>query len=149
MHLKSILFMEKSLDEINLKEELGDLNWYEAIAHDTLNSSFEEIMITNIQKLRKRYADKFSESEALTRDLPSERNELEKKIDLASGFKAETRGKSIVVHWLKDVDSLKVLCNNIRKDEKYTLDEKSLNCYKCREILAQEFLNAKEDFGLN
>jgi NTP pyrophosphatase (non-canonical NTP hydrolase) len=147
--LKKWIFYGKELDEVNLAEELGDGNYYEAIACDELGKSIEEIMIAVIQKLRKRYADKFSESEALTRDLSSERDELEKKIDLASGFKTQTIDKSIVVHWLKDVDSLNVLCNNMREGEKYTLDEKSLNCYKCRELLVQEFLNAKEDFGLN
>ncbi len=74
--LKKYIIYGKPLDEVNLKEELGDLNWYEAIAHNTLNSSFEEVMIMNTKKLRKRYANKFSENEAINRDLNIEREAL-------------------------------------------------------------------------
>jgi NTP pyrophosphatase (non-canonical NTP hydrolase) len=84
--MKKHIIYGTPLDEVNLKEELGDLNWYEALMHDVLGSTFEEIQIKNIQKLRKRYASRFNSSEAVNRDLKEERSELEKKIDLAAGY---------------------------------------------------------------
>jgi NTP pyrophosphatase (non-canonical NTP hydrolase) len=89
--LKKWIFYGKELDEVNLAEELGDLFWYSAIAHDELGKSFEEIQIAVIQKLRKRYAEKFNSEEAINRNLNEERTELEKNIDLASGFKMGSR----------------------------------------------------------
>lgn len=67
----------KQLDVINLKEELGDILWYIAIAADELGISFESIMQTNIDKLKKRFPEKFTEHNAINRDLESERKILE------------------------------------------------------------------------
>lgn len=76
--LKKHIFYGKPLDEVNLKEEVGDLLWYIAIICDELNTSFDEIMSTNIEKLRARYGGKFSEVKALNRNLQTERAILEK-----------------------------------------------------------------------
>lgn len=85
--LKKFIFYGKELDLVNLKEEIGDLFWYCAIACDELEVSFEEIQVMVISKLRKRYKDKeFSSENAINRDLNIERNDLEKTIDLAIGF---------------------------------------------------------------
>ena len=76
--IKKHLFYGKPLDKVNLKEEIGDVLWYCALALHSLDSSFEEVMATNIAKLKARYPDKFEESQALNRDLDKERSILEK-----------------------------------------------------------------------
>jgi NTP pyrophosphatase (non-canonical NTP hydrolase) len=75
--IKKALFYGKTVDEVNFKEEIGDSLWYFAIAIHELDASFEELMGTNIAKLRARYGDKFSAARALKRDLDSERKILE------------------------------------------------------------------------
>jgi NTP pyrophosphatase (non-canonical NTP hydrolase) len=75
---KKHIFYGKPLDQINLKEELGDLMWYVALACDELNFTLEDVMETNIRKLELRYAGKkFTETQALGRDLDKERKILE------------------------------------------------------------------------
>lgn len=76
--LKKRLFYCKPLDLVNLKEELGDLLWYVAIACDALGTTVEQVMETVIAKLQHRYPDKFSDVAAINRDLDGERAVLEK-----------------------------------------------------------------------
>lgn len=73
---KSIIY-GKPLDVVNLKEECGDLLWYIARACDCLGFTFEEVMELNINKLKARYGEKFTEDAALNRDLDKERAVLE------------------------------------------------------------------------
>lgn len=75
--LKKHIFYGKPLDRVNLAEELGDLFWYCAIIADELNVPFEQIMNTNIAKLKARYGEKFSEERAENRNLGKEREILE------------------------------------------------------------------------
>lgn len=75
--VKKSVFYGKPLDAVNVKEELGDLMWYVAIICDQFGFSLEEIKQINIDKLRKRYPQKFTESSALNRDLDAERKVLE------------------------------------------------------------------------
>lgn len=75
--LKKHILYGKPLDEVNLKEELGDKLWYAALALDELKSTFEQVMDTNITKLRARYPNKFTERDALNRNLDKEREILE------------------------------------------------------------------------
>jgi len=75
--LKKHIFYGKELDRVNLKEEMGDLFWYLAIACDELDVEFEPLMETNIAKLKARYGEKFSEQRAENRDLGTERTILE------------------------------------------------------------------------
>jgi len=75
--LKKFIFYGKEVDEINLAEEVGDLFWYLAIICSELDLEFETIMAANLAKLRVRYPQKFSETEAVTRDLGAERAALE------------------------------------------------------------------------
>lgn len=77
--LKKHFFYGKPLDEVNLKEEIGDLLWYCAIALEALGTDFESVMQTNIDKLRARYPQEFTEELAENRDLAKERDILEKK----------------------------------------------------------------------
>ncbi len=77
--LKKHIFYGKELDRVNLKEELGDLFWYIAIACDELDIEFEPIMARNIEKLKARYGDKFTDEKAENRNLNAERQILEKQ----------------------------------------------------------------------
>jgi len=77
--LKKHIFYGKELDRVNLREELGDLFWYMAIACDELDVPFEALMQRNIEKLKARYGEKFSEEKAEKRDLETEREILERK----------------------------------------------------------------------
>ncbi len=75
--LKKAIIYGKTLDKVNLKEEIGDVLWYVARALDVLNLTFEEVMDVNINKLKARYGEKFTEYAALNRDLEKERKVLE------------------------------------------------------------------------
>ena len=77
--MKKAIFYGKSIDKVNLVEELGDVMWYIAIAADTLGVSLEEIMAKNNEKLEARYGKVFTETAALNRNLDAEREILEKK----------------------------------------------------------------------
>lgn len=58
------LYYGKGLDLPNVCEELGDSLWYIAFACNALGLSLEGIMQANIEKLRKRYPDKYSDFQA-------------------------------------------------------------------------------------
>lgn len=75
--LKKHLAYGKEIDKVNLAEEVGDVLWYVAIILRELNMSFEEVMDMNINKLQRRFPDKFTEEAALNRDLNKEREQLE------------------------------------------------------------------------
>ena len=78
--LKPILdgiLTDKDIDLVNLKEELGDMMWYAAIACDSLDTTFEEEQDRNIAKLTLRYPEKFTEDKAINRDTDAERKVLE------------------------------------------------------------------------
>jgi len=77
-NLKNYIFYGKPMDPVNMKEEVGDNLWFQAIAADELGErNFTNIMQKNIAKLRARYEKKFSELEAVTRDLDAERKILD------------------------------------------------------------------------
>lgn len=69
----------QALDRTNLMEELGDGQWYDAILAKALGFTFEEVQQANIDKLRSRYPDKFTEFDAQNRDLVKEREVLDQK----------------------------------------------------------------------
>ena len=75
--MKKHLAYGKQVDLVNIAEEVGDVLWYVAIILRRLNMSFEEVMQMNINKLQKRFPDKFDEQQALNRDLTKERAQLE------------------------------------------------------------------------
>lgn len=64
-------------DVVNVLEEFGDINWYEAIAVDALGGDFEQLLNKNIAKLKARFPDKFTSENAIVRDLEQERKILE------------------------------------------------------------------------
>jgi hypothetical protein len=71
---------ELALDVVNVVEELSDDCWYDALILDALGKSFNTMLTANIDKLRKRYPDKFSQNDALNRDLKTERSALESHV---------------------------------------------------------------------
>lgn len=71
-----------TVDLVNLREENGDINWYQAIFYDAMSElGFEghwnDDLETNIAKLKKRYPDKFTNEDAINRDTDAEREILE------------------------------------------------------------------------
>lgn len=75
--LKRAFFYGKMIDETNLREEIGDMLWYIAIACDALDTTVELEMARVIDKLSIRYPDKFDDFLAVNRDLEAERTVLE------------------------------------------------------------------------
>lgn len=65
------------LDVVNLREELGDDNWYNAIICDATGIRMEDALSLVIDKLRARYGEKFDAYLANHRDLVTERKILE------------------------------------------------------------------------
>lgn len=70
-------FEGAGLDAINVAEEIGDLEWYKAIALDELGADEAQIRERNIAKLKARFPNKFEASRAINRDLDAERSILE------------------------------------------------------------------------
>lgn len=75
--LKKALFYGKPVDTTNLKEEIGDLLWYLAIAMHALQTDFDAEQDRVIRKLKSRYPSKFDNALAENRDLVAERKILE------------------------------------------------------------------------
>lgn len=65
--VKKIVVMGKPEDIDKLKKELGDVIFYMAVLIDAIDSSFEEIMQINADKLAARFPDGFTEAAALER----------------------------------------------------------------------------------
>lgn len=63
---KSVIY-GKELDVANMREEIGDIMWYIALACRTLDFDLNEILDENIAKLQKRYPDKYSDFHASAR----------------------------------------------------------------------------------
>jgi len=78
---KKHIFYGKDIDKPNLIEEMGDACWYIAVICDVLGISLEEVMRINIDKLRVRFPNMFTETSAQNRDLDAERKILEQFID--------------------------------------------------------------------
>lgn len=73
----------ETLDEVNIKEEVGDSFWYNAILLHAVGATFEEVQRINIEKLKNKAKGRyksgtFTETAALQRDLVAEREILEK-----------------------------------------------------------------------
>lgn len=66
-YLKKVCFHGHSFDTNKLAEELGDLMWYIATVATTAGLSLDIVAVQNIEKLRKRYPDGFSEERSRER----------------------------------------------------------------------------------
>lgn len=66
-HIKKAIFHGHSLDFTDLVNELGDVCWYLALLCHAIDVPLEEVMSRNIEKLKKRYPEGFSESASINR----------------------------------------------------------------------------------
>lgn len=83
--LLSAVVTDQPIDGVNVLEELGDLNWYHAIAVDALGGDWENIQATNIAKLRARNKKASFNAEAtINRDVDAERKILESGLTITS-----------------------------------------------------------------
>jgi len=92
--IKKSLFYGKPLDIVNVKEELGDIAWYLALACESLGTDLPTVFQKNIDKLKARYPNKFSLEAAENRDLIKEREILERE-DVLSQLVAEAQEKNM------------------------------------------------------
>ncbi len=67
----------KSMDYVNVREEIGDLMWYIINLCHLLGVNLEDELGINIAKLYARYPEKFDEEHANKRNLNVERKILE------------------------------------------------------------------------
>jgi NTP pyrophosphatase (non-canonical NTP hydrolase) len=77
MEALQVAIETKAWDYPNLKEEIGDTAWYQAILLDEMGGNMDDIQRIVIQKLQTRYPDKYSDQAAITRNLVAERVVLE------------------------------------------------------------------------
>lgn len=78
--LEALLNAMKSgepLDNVNLKEEVGDGLWYDALILRCIGETFEDTAGDNLRKLKVRFPEKFTAEQAAIRDLFAERMALE------------------------------------------------------------------------
>ena len=83
--IKKHIYYGKALDVVNAKEELSDCSWYIALALNELNTTMNEVLTLNINKLKLRYPAKFSSEDAINRDVVAERELLERKVEWLTG----------------------------------------------------------------
>jgi len=68
----------KEIDRVNLLEEMGDLVHFVTMLCVAQGFTLEQVIMANVNKLRKRYPNGFSENSALNRSPENERASLEK-----------------------------------------------------------------------
>jgi NTP pyrophosphatase (non-canonical NTP hydrolase) len=74
---KKNLAYGKPLDKVNVSEEIFDIFWYLSNLCRMLGIDPEVGMDTNVAKLRARYPNKFTQENAINRNLEAERKILE------------------------------------------------------------------------
>lgn len=67
-----------AFDAVNLIEEKADVDWYQAVLADELQFPLEASYEFLLAKLAARYGDKFSDVDAIIRDLGTERDVMER-----------------------------------------------------------------------
>ncbi len=65
--VKKQLMYDKAFTKDAMVKELGDVLWYMSVMLRNIDSNFDEVMQTNIDKLKARYPDKFSKEAAVAR----------------------------------------------------------------------------------
>ena len=66
--VKKHLAQGHELDREKLIKELGDIAWYLAEMATVLDTTLEEVLEKNIEKLKKRYPDGFDKQKSLNRE---------------------------------------------------------------------------------
>ena len=72
-----------AIDRVNIKEEIGDAKWYMAILAKVARFVWGDDERVNIAKLRARFPDKFTEYDAVNRNLDNERAILETNLPIS------------------------------------------------------------------
>lgn len=65
--IKKAYFQGHVLEEAKVIEELGDVAWYIATMAHALGTDLETVLERNIEKLKKRYPEGFSEEKSINR----------------------------------------------------------------------------------
>lgn len=65
--VKKGIFHQKGIDETHLKKEIGDVMWYVAMICESCGFSLDDVMETNVEKLKARYPDGFDVKRANNR----------------------------------------------------------------------------------
>jgi len=81
-NIKKHVVYGKPLDWVNAAEEIGDSGWYHCLGAQAVGEvlpgvHLDTIYANNVDKLRQRFPDKFSELNAQSRDLEAERKVLD------------------------------------------------------------------------
>ena len=66
--VKKHFFHGHPVDYDKLEDEAGDLLWYIAVFANSFGLDLEQIALHNVEKLRKRYPERFSEERSRNRD---------------------------------------------------------------------------------
>jgi len=74
---KKCMAYGRDIDNVNVKEELGDIMWYFIGLCNILGFDFQDILEINMKKLQIRYKNGFTKEEAEFRNLIDERKILE------------------------------------------------------------------------
>lgn len=72
------IYNGKRIDWDNLTEEYGDMLWFFSLGNTARGVKNEDVAELNIEKLKERFGDEFSEEKANNRDLDSEREVFSK-----------------------------------------------------------------------
>ncbi|WP_067923697.1 nucleoside triphosphate pyrophosphohydrolase family protein [Alicyclobacillus shizuokensis] len=65
--VKKLIYHGHPLDKDKMKKELGDVLWYTSQLARAFGIELDDIAITNLEKLKARYPDGFSEERSLHR----------------------------------------------------------------------------------
>ena len=65
--VKASIIYGKPIDLLNIEEEIGDALWFLALAADTIGLELSFVAKKNIEKLRKRYPEKYTDQAAQAR----------------------------------------------------------------------------------
>jgi NTP pyrophosphatase (non-canonical NTP hydrolase) len=65
--VKKFMFQGHDFDKQKLIAELGDVIWYAALACESMSIDLEDIVAYNIEKLEKRYPEKFAPNHSIER----------------------------------------------------------------------------------
>lgn len=65
--VKKFMFQGHDFDKQKLIAELGDVIWYAALACESMSIDLEDVAAYNIEKLEKRYPEKFAPNHSIER----------------------------------------------------------------------------------
>lgn len=68
-YVKKAVFHKHAFNKDELAKELGDVMWYVAMCCNAIGVSLDDVMQGNIDKLKQRYPDGFSEQASINREV--------------------------------------------------------------------------------